>query len=119
KPVTVEMIDFLQPEGSQQVLDIATGTGEPGLTIAAMLNGGKVVSVDISDGMLQVARDKAQKAGIKNYETVVADVTELPFPDNSFDAVVCRFGFMFFPDMKLAAHEMVRVLRPGGKLSVA
>lgn len=119
KPMAEKMIGFLQPEGSQQVLDIASGTGEPGLTIAAMLNGGKVVSVDISDGMLQVARDKAQKAGIKNFETVVADVTQLPFPDNSFDAVVCRFGFMFFPDMEMAAREMIRVLRPGGKLSVA
>jgi SAM-dependent methyltransferase len=57
--------------------------------------------------------------GIKNIETVACDVCELPFPDNAFDSISCRLGFMFFPDMLLAAKEMVRVLKPGGKIATA
>lgn len=54
-----------------------------------------------------------------NIETRTCDVCELPFPDNTFDAISCRFGFMFFPDMLLAAKEMVRVLKPGGRIATA
>jgi ubiquinone/menaquinone biosynthesis C-methylase UbiE len=67
--------------------------------------------------MLEVALEKAQKRGIHNVETVVCDVCELPFANLTFDAVTCRFGFMFFPDMQLAAAEMLSVLKPGGKLT--
>jgi SAM-dependent methyltransferase len=57
--------------------------------------------------------------GIKNIETRICDVCELPFDDESFDAISCRKGFMFFPDMALAAKEMVRVLKPGGRISAS
>ena len=83
-----------------------------------MLSGGKVVAVDLAEGMLEVALENANRRGIKNFETLICDVCELPFPDNSFDAISCRFGFMFFPDMLLAAKEMVRVLKPGGRIAV-
>lgn len=119
KPMGDEIIAAINPKGDQVILDVASGTGEPGLTIAKMLTGGKVISTDISDGMLKVATDNATKKGITNFETKVCDVCELPFADNTFDAISCRFGFMFFPDMQLAANEMVRVLKPGGKIAVA
>lgn len=119
KPVGDEIIRLLNPKGADVVLDIAAGTGEPGLTIATMLNGGKVVITDLSEGMLEVARENAAKRGIKNIETKACDVCELPFADNTFDAISCRFGFMFFPDMLLAAKEMFRVLKPGGKISTS
>ena len=111
------IIDHLQPTGAQVVLDIAAGTGEPGLSLARMLSGGRVVLTDLADGMLQVAREKAAAAGAANVEFRIADACELPFEDESFDAVSCRLGFMFFPDMELAAREMVRVLKPGGRLA--
>jgi SAM-dependent methyltransferase len=111
------IIDHLRPTGAQVVLDIAAGTGEPGLSLARMLSGGRVVLTDLADGMLQVAREKAAAAGVANVEFQIADACELPFEDESFDAVSCRLGFMFFPDMELAAREMVRVLKPGGRLA--
>lgn len=109
-----EIIAKLILEDSDNILDIAAGTGEPGLTIASMLRNGQVVITDLAEGMLEVARDNAAKKGIINYETVACDVCELPFEDNIFDGVSCRFGFMFFPDMQLAIKEMVRVCKPGG-----
>jgi ubiquinone/menaquinone biosynthesis C-methylase UbiE len=118
-PMGQEIIRRIHPSGADMVLDIAAGTGEPGLTVAGMLSSGKVISTDLSENMLAVAREKATEKNIKNFETKIADVTELPFDDNSFDAISCRFGFMFFPDMLLAAKEMVRVLKPGGRVAVA
>jgi ubiquinone/menaquinone biosynthesis C-methylase UbiE len=119
RPMGQEIIDSINPSGNDMVLDIAAGTGEPGLTIAMMLKGGKVVITDLAEDMLTVARENAVTRGISNIETKACDVCELPFADNSFDAISCRFGFMFFPDMQLAANEMTRVLKPGGRIAVS
>ena len=119
KPVGDEIIRLINPKGADVVLDIAAGTGEPGLTIATMLKGGKVIITDLSEDMLEIARENAMNRGIKNIETHACDVCELPFADNTFDAISCRFGFMFFPDMLLAAKEMVRVLKPGGRIATS
>ncbi len=118
-PMGKEIIRLIEPSGDDVVLDIAAGTGEPGLTIAGMLSSGKVISTDLSEDMLAVAKEKATERNLKNFVTKIADVTELPFDDNSFDAVSCRFGFMFFPDMLLAAKEIARVLKPGGRVAIA
>lgn len=111
------IIAHLKPSGSARILDIAAGTGEPGLRMARMLSGGSVVLTDLSDGMLQVARDKAAQARITNVQFQQADACELPFEDSSFDAVSCRLGYMFFPDMQSAAREAQRVLKPGGRFA--
>ncbi len=123
-------MNFLQPMGdaiigeldlkaNDKVLDAACGTGEPGLTIAAMVKGGKVTGTDVADQMLGIARAHATARHISNYETRVCDVCELPFDEDSFDKISCRMGFMFFPDMQLASDEMFRVLKPGGKIATA
>lgn len=119
RPFGEEIIRLLDPKNDDIVLDVAAGTGEPGLTIASMLNGGKVVITDLSDNMLEIARGNAAARGVKNVEFRACDVCELPFADNTFDAISCRFGFMFFPDMLMAAKEMVRVLKPGGRIATA
>jgi ubiquinone/menaquinone biosynthesis C-methylase UbiE len=119
KPMGDAIIKSIQPNGKDKILDIAAGTGEPGLTIAGMLDGGSVVITDLAEDMIAIAKENAEKRGLKNVETMAADVSELPFPDNSFDAISCRMGFMFFPDMQLAANEMVRVLKPGGRLATS
>lgn len=118
-PLGEAIIKKIKPSGNDKILDIAAGTGEPGLTIASMLDRGKVVLTDVAQDMLEIAKENAQRRGIGNIETRVCDVSELPFDDNSFDAISCRFGFMFFPDMQIAANEMARVLKPGGRLATS
>lgn len=119
RPMGEEIIGALALQPGDRVLDVAAGTGEPGLTIATKIGHGQVVITDLAEDMLAVARDKAAQLGVTNYETVVCDVCALPFDDEAFDAVSCRFGFMFFPDMLLAAQEMARVLKPGGRMAAA
>ncbi|MEZ5042796.1 MAG: methyltransferase domain-containing protein [Saprospiraceae bacterium] len=111
-----QMIAHLDLKPDDRVLDIAAGTGEPGLTIASIVHKGSVTAVDLSEGMLQIAMEKAEARAIYNFHPQVADACDLPFEDASFDVVCCRLGFMFFPDMQLAAREMSRVLKPGGKI---
>ncbi len=119
KPMGDAIINSLNPQSDHTVLDLASGTGEPGLKIAGMVSNGKVVITDLSDDMLEIAREHATLRGIKNIDFKICDVCELPFEDNTFDSISCRFGFMFFPDMLLAVKEMYRVLKPGGKIATA
>jgi len=119
KPMGDEIVAALRLKPNDTVLDIATGTGEPGLSIAAALPKGRVVGTDLAEGMLATAWDRALERGLSNYETRAADVSALPFPDATFDAVSCRMGFMFFPDMALASKEIVRVLKPGGRFATS
>ncbi|UUF14650.1 MULTISPECIES: class I SAM-dependent methyltransferase [Flavobacterium] len=114
KPMGEKMIDLLDLKATDHVLDIASGTGEPALSIANYAK--KVTITDLSNDMLIIANENAENRGIKNVDFVNCDVCELPFSDESFDAVSCRLGFMFFPDMDLAAKEIFRVLKPGGRV---
>ncbi len=114
KPMGEKMIDLLELKATDHVLDIASGTGEPALSIANYAK--KVTITDLSNDMLIIANENAENRGIKNVDFVNCDVCELPFSDESFDAVSCRLGFMFFPDMDLAAKEIFRVLKPGGRV---
>jgi ubiquinone/menaquinone biosynthesis C-methylase UbiE len=101
------------------VLDVAAGSGEPGLTAAALVPDGTVVLTDISAGMLKVAEVKAAARGLQNVRFEVCDAAALPLADESFDAVFCRFGFMFFPEISPALREMVRTARPGARITAA
>ncbi|MCQ1854022.1 methyltransferase domain-containing protein [Neorhizobium galegae] len=101
------------------VLDVAAGTGEPGLTAAAMVPRGRVTVTDLSERMLAVAAENAARRHLTNFETKVCDAGALPFPDAHFDSVLCRFGFMFFPDISLAAREFARVAKPGARICAA
>src|SRR3990172_6011142 len=87
KPMGNEIIRLLNPKNDDVVLDVAAGTGEPGLTIASMLTGGKVIITDLAEDMLEIARENAIRRGIKNIETRACDVCEIPFADNTFDAI--------------------------------
>lgn len=103
----------IQP--GQRVLDVACGTGVLARAVAARVGpAGTVAGVDLNDGMLAVARRKAP-----TIEWTQGRAEALPLENDRFDAVVSQFGLMFFDDRHAALREMVRVLRPGGRLSVA
>lgn len=115
-PVGAAMIERLGIAEDQEHLDVASGTGEPGLTVAKSAPKGRVVLTDLSAEMLDVAARRAGAQGITNIETKVASADALPFGDATFDSVTVRFGYMFFPDAARATAELVRVLKPGGRL---
>ncbi len=115
-PVTGAMIDRLDIGEDQQHLDIAAGTGEPGLTVAKLAPKGHVVLTDLAAEMLEVAMRRARAQGIANIETEVCSAEDLPFDDDTFDSISVRFGYMFFPDLRKATAEFARVLKPGGRL---
>ncbi len=102
-----------------RVLDVACGSGEPSISIAALLRTkGQVVGIDTSEGPLEVARERARQRGLKNVEYLQADVHALPFADQSFDRVTSRLGLMFFSELRKALSEMHRVLKPGGRVAL-
>jgi SAM-dependent methyltransferase len=115
-PVGDAMIERLQIGEDQQHLDIASGTGEPGLSIARLTPNGRVVLTDLVPEMLEIAARRARAKGIANIETHVCSADDLPFDDATFDSVSVRFGYMFFPDVAQATAEFARVLKPGGRL---
>ncbi len=106
------------PDSISNVLDVATGTGEPGLTLAERFPNATVMGTDISEGMLAVAEENAIGRKLKNYKTKLADACALPFDDKVFDAVFCRLGIMFFSDPAKGAREFFRVLKPGGRTAL-
>ncbi len=115
-PVGAAMIDRLDIAVDQQHLDIAAGTGEPGLSIARLAPSGHVVLTDLAAEMLDIATRRANAQGISNFETRVCSADDLPFGDATFDSISVRFGYMFLPDMAKATAEFSRVLKPGGRL---
>ncbi len=119
-PVSDQLIRSAGIKIGQTVLDVATGTGQPALTIAKIVGpNGKVVGVDLSPEMLDVANEEAAYLGLTNVVfQVVNDESLSMFSDNTFDSVVCRNGLMFMPDPAKALKAFLRVLKPGGKASV-
>jgi len=113
------LVRIIHPRDDQQHLDVAAGTGEPGLTVAALAPKGRVTLTDLSPSMLAAAGRRAAAKGLDNIELCECSADDLPYPDATFDSVSCRFGFMFFPDLRQAASELVRVLRPGGRIAAA
>jgi ubiquinone/menaquinone biosynthesis C-methylase UbiE len=104
----------------QQVLDLGSGTGYPAVLAAQVVGPqGKVVGIDLAEEMLAAARRKGTRLGLSNVEFRTGDVTTLPFPSGSFDAVTSRFCLMFLPEIPKPVAEIARVLKPGGYLAAA
>jgi ubiquinone/menaquinone biosynthesis C-methylase UbiE len=119
-PVTQALIEDASIARRQAVLDIATGPGEPALSIADVVGTeGRVVGTDAVAEMVEAARRESGSRNLSNASFEVALAEKLPYADNSFDAVVSRFGVMFFPSPVDAIREMLRVLKPGGRLALA
>jgi SAM-dependent methyltransferase len=115
-PVTAAIIERLDIAEDHQHLDIAAGTGEPGLSIARLSPQGRVVLTDLVAEMLDIAARRARAQGVANIETKVCSADDLPFSDATFDSVSVRFGYMFFPDLAKATAQFARVLKRGGRL---
>jgi SAM-dependent methyltransferase len=119
-PITQALAEDAEIGSGYVVLDIATGPGEPALSVAALVGPeGKVSGVDPAPEMVVAAHRAAGRLGLKNVEFLVAPADHLPFPTDNFDAVVSRFGIMFFPSPVEALRETLRVLKPGKKLAFA
>ena len=119
QPLTDILVRSTGIKPGHSVLDLACGTGEPGLTIAKFVGpSGRVVGVDLAPGMLGVARERMASQGLKNVTFQLNEHDDLPaLQDSSFDAAVCRLGLMFMPDPVRMLKAIRRVLKPGGKAS--
>ncbi len=120
EPVTQALIEDALINRGDAVLDIATGPGEPALDVAALVGPeGRVVGIDPVPEMVAAARRASERFAHGNAQFEVAIADSLPFAANAFDAVISRFGVMFFPSPVDAIREMLRVLKPGKKLALA
>jgi ubiquinone/menaquinone biosynthesis C-methylase UbiE len=119
-PVTQALITDAEILRGHDVVDVATGPGEPALSIAELIGSeGKVVGTDPVPKMVEAARREKNRRGLRNASFEVAYADSLPFPSNTFDAVVSRFGAMFFPSPIDSVRECLRVLKPAGKIAMA
>lgn len=109
----------LAPYSPKTILDIATGTGDFAIMAAEMLHPEKLIGADISEGMMQIGREKVVQKGLDN---IIAfekeDCLALSYPDGNFDAVTAAFGIRNFANLDKGLKEMCRVLKPGGHLSI-
>lgn len=111
-------ISSLKPYAPQRVLDIATGTGDLALLIHRILHPKTLIGCDISEGMMDVAREKCLRKGITDIRFDKEDCTALSYPNVSFDAVTSSFGVRNFQELDKALAEMYRVLCKGGHLVI-
>lgn len=113
-----KVVQLVGENSSKQILDIATGTGDLALMMAS-LNPDKIVGLDISAGMLDVGRQKIAKANLTNtIEMMVGDSENMPFENDTFDAITVSFGVRNFENLNKGLTEINRVLKPNGKLVI-
>jgi ubiquinone/menaquinone biosynthesis C-methylase UbiE len=113
--VTHALVEAAQPQPGMRILDLASGNGEPALSLARRVApNGHVMATDLNDRMLSALRANAAADEVTNIDTKVCDAHELPFADGTFDLVTSRFGVMFFADTLGALREVKRVLKSGG-----
>src|SRR5438128_697292 len=113
EPYAIDLVKRLPHQGLKNVLEIACGTGRVTQHLVGELaDDGNLIATDLNPDMITLARQKVSDGRIR---WQAADAQQLPFGDNTFDAVVCQYGVMFFPDKPKAFAEAHRVLKNGGK----
>lgn len=112
-------VKMVAREAPARILDVATGTGDLALELAAAIPGAQIVGVDLSEGMISVGREKIARAGLTDRITLrAADCLALPFADGEFDALTVAYGVRNFADIPAGLREMHRVVRPGGTVCI-
>jgi SAM-dependent methyltransferase len=120
RPVSDRLFELADIRAGDTVLDVATGIGEPALTIAARLGrSGRVIAIDQSADLLQCARGRAREAGVSNVEFRQMNAEAIDVPDGSLQAIVCRWGLMFVEDLAGGLRRMRCGLASGGRLAAA
>ncbi len=118
--VSDRLIDLAGVKEGHKVLDIATGTGEPAVSAARRVGEtGSVLAIDQAAEMLEVARERASSLGLKNVEFKEMDCEKMDRPQELFDAVLCRWGFMFLPDLAGTLSKLHTMLAPQGRLATS
>ncbi len=113
-----KVVKLIGENNPKTILDIATGTGDLAMMMTK-LNPEKIVGLDISAGMLEVGKQKIKKAGFDNkIDMVVGDSENIPFEDNTFDAITVSFGVRNFENLDKGLQEILRVLKPNGKFVI-
>jgi len=113
------LISMLATGKPSKILDVATGTGDLAIQASKRIPGASVTGLDISAGMLDIARKKVQKQGLEDkIDFVLGDSEDMPFSANTFDAVTVAFGVRNFENLKKGLEEMRRVLKPQGKVYI-
>jgi SAM-dependent methyltransferase len=116
RAVTEALVEYARPQAGMSVLDLASGTGEPAISLAERVGPqGHVSALDLSPDLLAIAAGRARDRGLQNISFHEGDAQALPFPDQSFDLATSRFGVMFFADIDKALRHLHRVLRPGAR----
>lgn len=114
------MLDAAELRPGLRVLELACGAGRVGLQAASRVGpDGTVLCSDFAQEMVDAVADRVERLGVPNVETRLLDAHQLELPDEEFDAVLCRFGYMLMADAPQALHESARVLRSDGKLALA
>lgn len=110
-----EAVRALKPFQPNYILDIATGTGDFAILTQKILKPKRIIGIDISEGMMEVAREKTRRKGLERVITFERqDSAAITFPDETFDAVTASFGVRNFEDIDKSFSEVLRVLKPGG-----
>jgi ubiquinone/menaquinone biosynthesis C-methylase UbiE len=118
-PVGEALLNSLDIVPGDRVLDLASGTGEPALTLARRNRGDiEIVGIDSAEGMVRVAQAKVGAENLSGIRFECMPAEDLRFADNSFDRVLCRFGVMLFESPAKGLAEMRRVLKPGGQFAL-
>jgi demethylmenaquinone methyltransferase/2-methoxy-6-polyprenyl-1,4-benzoquinol methylase len=112
-------IKFLRQFNPQYILDIATGTGDLAISMQRTLNPQSIIGADISEGMMNIGRQKVKEAGLENHISFeYQDSLNLTFKDDTFDAVTAAFGVRNYENISQGLGEMYRVLKPGGHVMI-
>ncbi len=119
-PLAHWLVEALALQPGETVLELAAGPGDTGFLAAELVEpGGRLISSDQSEAMVEIARARAARLGIGNVEHRVINAESMELPVASVDAIICRWGLMLFVDPAAGLAEMRRVLKPGGRVALA